>query len=231
MNIQSNYPRAKAEVTLVEIAKMRSAAKVGQLALFAFTAVIIISNLFPNFGKKAEPSTTDLLAGLAILVTVLFSVVATMCCTMSWITKAHRAVCILRGITPRVPSRLLGFLGGIPYLLFSLPLCYALDFLVVRSESPDEPTMRWFSFSSRSNIVNLFAAAIIVDATRNAYSLTRMIFAPRPYSGTITLLDVLFTLDFIVAVFSGIRIARIVIANIEKLVQTNSQVSSFPSRD
>lgn len=218
MHIQSNYPRDTGRiVTPDEIAKLRRTAKIGAVAIIVFTACATFLDMFPRFDENER----RWFATGVLVLSIIASVIITMVCTMIWVTRAHRAVCKLRGITPRVPSGLLGFLSAVPYVLFSLPLAYTLEFLVIRSESPDTPTMRWYSFFSKSNILNLFAVTMIVDATSNCYSLVRVFILNRHSDKTVSVMQILLAICFIIAVATGIRIAKIVMDNIERLSVQN----------
>ncbi len=164
-NIQSNYPRAGSQrQSIDDLQRIQHSAKVGKVSVL----FLIISNGYfaiPLFGsRKGEDNANGsslLLEMLLAIGTVIFFVTA-IWATMVWISCAHRAVCTTRGITSKVPSKFVGFASGIPYLLLYIPLIYALDFIVVRSESPDKPILQRYSLLSKSKLVNTFCMLLTI---------------------------------------------------------------------
>jgi hypothetical protein len=185
------------------------------------TILIGILQVFPNIVSSEETASIGrLFVGLILILVLFVAIGAAIWATMFWVTRAHRAVCSIRGITSRIPSNLLGFLSGVPYILFFIPLCYALDFLVVRSESSDTPTMRWYSSFSKSLIVNVFAIVIIVDSAITIYDMLKEFLVKQPSTSSPDALDWVGTILFTITVILGIRIAKMVNHNIEALVHT-----------
>ena len=82
-------------------------------------------------------------------------------CVGVWVYRAHHAICALRGIESRMSSFAIGTLAAIPIVFLGLPLAYALEFILIRSESPDKPTMKWSSFWSKSGPANIMAFLLV----------------------------------------------------------------------
>lgn len=200
------------------MAALRRSAKIGQISLIIITILSALFQIFPDLiGKDNPESLGHILIVLGIGFILFVAITAAVWTTMFWVTRAHHAICSLRGITPRISSKVIGFLSGIPYILFFAPLCYAVDFLVVRSESPDKPTMRWYSAFSKSLIVNVFAVFIIIDSSCVIASLI-IEFKEGPQSDPFTnVVDWVGIVALTVAVTLGIKIAKDVNQNIEKL--------------
>ncbi len=220
-NIQSNYPRkASHGLHLADLVPIRRASTIGQISLIVLALVLIASYVFPSSPESGNDATPFVL-DLPTLVTIasLFAIIGAIWGAMFWVTRTHRAVCALRGIKSRMPSRLLGFLSGIPLITFFLPICYALDFLVVRSQSDDMPTLRWYSLLSKSKIVNFFAFAIIANCTVGTYDLIKEYVWNRPSTGRFGVSDFLQMITLFSAIASGIIIAKIVNRNIESILK------------
>ena len=220
MNFQSNYPRGLADaIGPADVVGLRRSATIGQVSLIVLAAVSLISLAFPRLPEFEENTSLPVvLFSILISLAMFIAGVVAIGCTMFWVTRAHRAVCKLREISPRIPSQILGFLSGIPYHLFFLPLSYAVDFLMIRSESPDKQTMRWYSMLSKSPIVNTFAVALITDTSLSAYEVIKSSLLSAPESTTTSVTDIVSTVSLLVGIVTGIRIAKTVNDNVEKQV-------------
>ena len=220
--IQSNYPRNSPFTSGnvdVDVDNLKRASKIGQVALVFIAAVTTIFQIFPKIlSFDDKPSLLLIISALGLGLLLILAGIAAIGTTMFWFTRAHRAVCALRGITPRVSSKVVGFFSGIPYLLLYGPLFYALEFLVVRSESPDIPTMRWYTLYSNSRITNVFGIFIVTDAVLAVYSFVMESIVKSPSIVNSTTFDWVSNFIFCVAVILGIRIAKNVNRNIEDLV-------------
>jgi Na+-transporting NADH:ubiquinone oxidoreductase subunit NqrE len=221
-DIQSNYPRNSLFVSgYVDLDSLKRSANIGRIALLFIATLTTIFQIFPKILKfEDEPSLLVLFAALGVGLSLILAGIAALGTTMFWVTRAHSAVCSLRGITPRISSKTLGFLSGIPYLMFFAPLCYALDFLVIRSASLEIPTMRWYSQLSKSKIVNFFAFAIIIDAALVAYDTIMEYIVKAPSILDSSNFDFIHLAIFWAAIILGIIIAKMVNRNIESLVST-----------
>ena len=219
-DVQSNYPRTLGHGSyFVDIDGIKRAAIFGQIALLVFATAMTIFQILldiPEF--KNDPSGPLIMVGLGIIFAMILAGIVAIWSTMFWFTRTHSAVCGLRGITPRISSKVVGFFSGIPYLMLYIPLFYALEFLVVRSQSPDTSTMRWYTIFSKSKIVNIFGVFIVTDAALAAYGAVMEYVVRAPSILDSHMADYISLAIFWVAVILGIRIAKNVNRNIEDLV-------------
>jgi hypothetical protein len=204
VEIESNYPRSNSfPIDKADIEALQKNAKWG---LYFVNAQALFYTL------------SMVLAELPAIICILLFFVSglgTLVFIIIWVTNAHYAVCSLRGIHSRIPSIFVGILSGIPYVLFFVPLSYTLDFLVIRSRSETERTMRWYSSFSRSLRVNLFAIALIAYTTLVGYSfLTIITNRPARYQG---LMDWIAFTCFLYGLVVGVKIVWQVNHQIEVL--------------
>jgi hypothetical protein len=85
-------------------------------------------------------------------------------CTAFWVYRAHGAVCSLREIEPRIASSTVALLAFGTIALLGFPIYYVMDFLVVRSDSPDKATMKWNSPWSKSGQVNTLTFLAVIPS-------------------------------------------------------------------
>ncbi len=204
MEIESNYPRSNS--FSIETADVEGLHKNAKWGLYFVNAQALFYTLSMVLNETA---------GVICILLFYLSGLGTLVYIIIWVTNAHYAVCALRGIHSRIPSLLLGILSGIPYVLFFMPLSYALDFLMVRSRSATEPTMRWYSYFSKSLRVNLFAIALIGYVTLVSLSIVSA-FLPRPIQYLGFMEWIAYTC-FLYGLIVGVKIVWQVNANIEKL--------------
>ncbi len=224
-DIQSNYPRTTGhKLSFTDIDSLKRAAKIGQFALVTIALSLTFYLVFPQIlASEDNSSSLTLFVGLGYILLILLAGIATIWSTMFWVTRSHRAVCALRGITPRVSSKLLGFACGLPYILLNIPLCYVVEFLVIRSESADTPTMRWNTMLSKSKIVNIFGLMVIIESAIAFWSAVMEYIVKKPSLIDSPVVDWISNISFWVAVVLGIRIAKIVNRNIEILLSRGTQ--------
>lgn len=212
VEIESNYPRSNSfPFEQADIEGLHKNAKWGLYFVNAQALFYTLSMVL----AEAPAIVCILLFFLSGLGTLIYVVI--------WVTNAHYAVCSLRGIQPRMPSLLLGILSGIPYVLFFMPLAYALDFLVVRSRSETEPTMKWYSCFSKSLRVNLFAIAVITYTTIVSLSVVNE-FMPKPFH-YLGFMEWIGYTSFLYALIVGVKIVWQVNHQIEAL--NNSRATSL----
>ena len=220
-NIQSNYPRpVNGRQGLDDLGRIQHSAKVGKVSV----TFLVISNVifaFPLSGSKIGQGGANggalLLEMLLAIGTGIFSVTA-IWATMVWVTCSHRAVCTSRGITSKVPSKLVGFASGIPYLLLCIPLIYALDFIVVRSEHPDKPILRWYSLLSKSKLVNAFFLLLTIHVGCTIFVYGSTLFFNVPKDNVDYVFNWIGVTFGLLATLVGIKIASDVNKNIQTLL-------------
>ena len=218
-DLQSNYPRNSGiGLSLTDIDSMKRAAKIGQIALLVLAVQLTVFLVFPGIiGVVDDSAYLNEIVALGFMLAIVVAGIAAIWSTMFWVTRTHRAVCALRGITPQVPSKLIGFASGIPYILLNVPLCYTIEFLVIRSGSPDTPTMRWNTMLSKSKIVNVFGLVVIIDSAITFWSAVMEYVLKKPTILDSPAFEWFNNIVFWIAVILGIRIAKIVNQNIASL--------------
>ena len=153
-DFQSNYPRNSSIGRIVpDVPALQRIALSGLVWVIAGWVLFFASFVVGSIGR---PPGGETIMGAVILVWAA-TFVGLSWCVAVWVYRAHKLLCDLRGIEPRMSSFAVAGLSIIPIVLFGLPLSYTMDFLVIRSESDTKPTMKWTSLLSKSGQVNGFA--------------------------------------------------------------------------
>ena len=223
--IQSNYPRTNQIGNKpVDVPALQRIALSGLVWVVAnwilFFAVFIVAAVIPR--ADAVGKTTALLW--------FGTYVGIAWCVALWVYRAHQAVCALRSVEPRMPSSLVAGLSVVPIVLFGVPLSYAMDFLIVRSESPNNPTMKWTSLWSRSGQVNVLAALLAAPSIGLLFCLLKRVPIETTY-----LIVFLETVSFSFAIVQGAALVFQINRRISNLVESRAmpsvQTTPPPIRD
>ena len=152
---QSNYPRApKSSPGFVDVLTLQRVALSGLVWVIAHWLTAALAIIFSVVVRRS--TTVEAIIGVLGLLW-LGTAIGVAWCVGSWIFRAHQAVCLLRNIEPKMPSWIAATLSAVPFVLFGLPLSYTMEFIIIRAESADKPTMRWWSLWSKSGWMNLMA--------------------------------------------------------------------------
>ena len=143
--IQSNYPRAKVVVSTekADLVAVQDSGSMGILIMAILATAIVMFSIGPTLGFAA--STHSRAYGLLTLVMIgssLFYFVN----LFRWTSRAHYALCLLKGYSPRISSMLVGFGSTLSIFLLGIPIWMAFDFLATQSE-PNNEDHRLISWS------------------------------------------------------------------------------------
>ena len=140
-----------------------------------------------------------------------------------WVYRAHKAICNLREVVPRISSISLAVLAFLSVALLGFPIGYSMDFLVIRAGSPDKPTMKWYSPWSKSGQVNVIVTLAAVPGAVAIYAQTP--FTDREVNATFSFLAIL-AINF--ACIQGACLVFQINRRIANLVDSNTR-RDFPN--
>ncbi len=160
--IKSNYPRESIEgVGRQDIDRLAHVARSG--LVWAVANGLSITLLLISLFLFARERKFTALYGSLFLVAIGTGIVLAVAIFI-WVRVAHRTVCRLRNLEPRMSSGLIAFLAAVPAILGYLPLSYTLEFILIRSKSEETPVLKWYSAWSKSWEANAFAVAAFFSA-------------------------------------------------------------------
>ncbi len=219
MGIPSNYPRAnELEIPNIDVKSLKRLAKIGIVCVL-IQAVLFLAMIVAAFLAQTQP-VFDLI-GAILGLTLVFMWFLLSICSSVWVYQAMVAVCLIRNIVPTVKPIVTAILCAFSIPFFGLPIGYAMDFLLIRIEDANKPTMRWNSLYSKSGMVNLFwilcatpaMIVVICFILRTSYNV----------NSVLTLLALLcFQLALVVAIGLVLRINK----HIELIVEASQRKST-----
>ena len=162
--IQSNYPRAKvvASSEKADLVAVQDSATTGIIVITILTGTLLAHNLGPKLGIATRTHMSAYGMMIFVIIGCAFFYFLNL---FRWTTRAHYAVCLLRGYQPRISSRLAGVGSSASVFMLGIPTWFAFDFLITHSDpgSSDRPSFSW-SFAGLLFIVPYVLSMILLVA-------------------------------------------------------------------